>query len=38
VVGELWVVDVREDTALAWIARSSKEIRVGELAEMRKGH
>jgi hypothetical protein len=38
VVGELWVVDVREDTALAWIARSTKEIRVGELAEMRKGH
>jgi hypothetical protein len=38
VVGELWVVDVREDTALAWIARSSKEIHVGELAEMRKGH
>jgi hypothetical protein len=38
VVGELWVVDVRDDTALAWIARSTKEIRVGELAEMRKGH
>ena len=38
VVGELWVVDVREDTALAWIARSTKEIKVGELAEMRKGH
>ena len=38
VVGELWVVDVRENTALAWIARSTKEIRVGELAEMRKGH
>jgi hypothetical protein len=38
VVGELWVVDVREDTSLAWIARTSKEIRVGEVAEMRKGH
>jgi hypothetical protein len=38
VVGELWVVDVREDTSLAWIARTSKEIRVGEIAEMRKGH
>jgi len=38
VVGELWVVDVRDDSALAWIARSTKEIRVGELAEMRKGH
>jgi hypothetical protein len=38
VVGELWVVDVGADTSLAWIARSSKEIRIGETAEMRKGH
>jgi hypothetical protein len=38
VVGELWVVDVGDDTSLAWIARSSKEIRIGETAEMRKGH
>jgi hypothetical protein len=38
VVGELWVVDVRDNTSLAWIARSTKEIRIGELAEMRKGH
>jgi len=38
VVGELWVVDVRENTALAWIARTSKELRVGETTEMRKGH
>lgn len=38
VVGELWVVDVKEATSLAWIARSSKEIRVGETTEMRKGY
>jgi hypothetical protein len=38
VVGELWVVDVRDSTSLAWIARTSKELRVGETAEMRKGH
>lgn len=38
VVGELLVVDVRENTALAWIARTSKEVRVGEIAELRKGH
>jgi hypothetical protein len=38
VVGELWVVDVGQDTSLAWIARSSKEIRIGETVEMRKGH
>ena len=38
VVGEILVVDVRDDTAVAWIARSSKELKVGELTEMRKGH
>jgi hypothetical protein len=38
VVGELWVVDVRETSAIAWIARSTKEIRVGEITELRKGH
>jgi hypothetical protein len=38
VVGELWVVDVRDDSALAWIARTTKELRIGEIAEMRKGH
>jgi hypothetical protein len=38
VVGEIWVLDVRDDTSVAWIARSSKELKVGELTEMRKGH
>ena len=38
VVGEILVVDVREDASVAWIARSNKELRVGELTEMRKGH
>ncbi len=38
VVGELWIVDVREDTSVAWIVRSTKEIRVGEVTELRKGH
>ncbi len=38
VVGELWVVDVRENTSIAWIVRSNKEIRVGEVTELRKGH
>ena len=37
-VAELWVVDVRERAAVAWVARSSKELRVGEIAELRKGH
>ncbi len=38
VVGEILVVDVRETTSLAWISRGSKEVRVGETVEMRKGH
>jgi hypothetical protein len=32
------VVDVRDDASVAWIARSTKELKVGELTEMRKGH
>ena len=38
VVAELWVMDVRERLAVAWVARSTKELRVGEVAEVRKGH
>jgi hypothetical protein len=38
VVGELLVVDVNDSTALAWISRSTKEVRVGEAIEMRKGY
>jgi nucleoid-associated protein YgaU len=37
-VAELWVVDVRQGAAVAWVARSSKELRVGEVAELRKGY
>ena len=38
VVGEMWVIDVRETASVAWIARCSKELRVGETTEMRKGY
>jgi hypothetical protein len=38
VVGELWIVDVRDNASVAWIARSSKELLVGEMTEMRKGY
>ncbi len=38
VVGELWVIDVRDNVSVAWIARSSKELHVGETTEMRKGY
>jgi hypothetical protein len=38
VVGEVWVIDVRENASVAWIARSTKELKVGEVLEMRKGY
>jgi hypothetical protein len=38
VVGEILVVDVRDNASVAWISRSSKELQVGEITEMRKGH
>jgi hypothetical protein len=38
VVGELWTVDVRENTSVAWIAWSTREIRVGEHVEVRRGY
>jgi hypothetical protein len=38
VVAELIVVDVRDDTSLAYVQRSSKELRIGDRLEMRKGY
>ena len=38
VVGEILVLDVRDEASVAWISRSTKELKVGELTEMRKGH
>jgi hypothetical protein len=38
VVGEILVLDVRDNASVAWIVRSNKELKVGELTEMRKGH
>ena len=38
VVGEILVLDVRDNASVAWIARSSKELKVGDITEMRKGH
>ncbi len=38
VVGEIWVIDVRDNVSVAWIARSTKELQVGETTEMRKGY
>jgi hypothetical protein len=38
VVAELWVMDAKDTASVAWVARSSKELRIGEVAELRKGH
>jgi hypothetical protein len=38
VVGEVLFIDVRETASVAWIARSTKELKVGEVLEMRKGY
>lgn len=38
VVAELLVVDVQDEAAVAWVARSIKEIRVGEFTETRRGY
>ena len=38
VVGEILVLDVRDNASVAWIVRSNNELKVGELTEMRKGH
>lgn len=38
VVGEILVLEVRDNASVAWIARSNRELKVGEITEMRKGH
>jgi hypothetical protein len=38
VVGEILVLEVRDDASVAWVTRCTKELKVGELTEMRKGH
>lgn len=38
VVGELWILDVRDNASVAWVARTAKEIRVGEVTEVRRGY
>jgi hypothetical protein len=38
VVAELVVVDAREETSVAYVQRSSKELRIGDRLEMRRGY
>jgi hypothetical protein len=38
VVGEILVLEVRDTASVAWIRRATKELKVGEITEMRRGH
>jgi hypothetical protein len=38
VVGEILVLEVRDTASVAWIARTTKELKVGEITEMRRGY
>lgn len=38
VVGELMAVDVRDNLTIAYVVRGSKELRVGDVGEMRRGY
>jgi len=38
VIAEIIVVEVREETAVGWVTRSAKEIKLGDKLEMRKGY
>jgi hypothetical protein len=38
VVGEILVLEVRDNASVAWITRSTKALKVGEITEMRRGH
>ncbi|MEA2696609.1 MAG: hypothetical protein QOI66_880 [Myxococcales bacterium] len=37
-VAELLTVDVREETSIAWVVAGNREIRIGDVADMRKGY
>ncbi|MBI5477374.1 MAG: LysM peptidoglycan-binding domain-containing protein [Deltaproteobacteria bacterium] len=38
VVAEIVVVEVRDETSVGWVTRSTKEIKAGDKLEMRKGY
>ena len=38
VVAEIVVVEVRDETSVGWVTRSTKEIKLGDKLEMRKGY
>jgi hypothetical protein len=38
VIAEIVVVEVRDETVVGWVTRSSKEIKLGDRLEMRKGY
>jgi hypothetical protein len=38
VIAEIVVVELRDETSVGWVTRSSKEIKLGDRLEMRKGY
>ena len=37
-VAEVMAVDVRDETSIAWVSGGSRSIRIGDLADMKKGY
>jgi len=37
-VAELLTVDVREETSVAWVSRGNRDIRIGDVADLKKGY
>lgn len=37
-VAELLVVDVRAETSVAWVSRGNQDIRIGDVADLKKGY
>jgi hypothetical protein len=37
-VAEVMTVDVRDETSVAWVTGGSRSIRIGDMADMKKGY
>jgi hypothetical protein len=37
-VGEIIAVDVQSESSIGWISHATRELRVGDLADMQKGY
>jgi len=37
-VAEVMAVDVRDETSIAWVTGGNRSIRIGDVADMKKGY